>query len=91
LYQRSRSKDDVPPGRELMASVFHPELLSKITAIMVYLHQGPKAYKKLKKKEKMEKDDKKKKFSTSVGSLIPENVPSAFLCLRSLSERLLPG
>lgn len=52
-----RSREDQSSQLEL--AVTHPEILSRITKIMVYYTQGAKAYKKMKKKQKKEEQEKK--------------------------------
>lgn len=53
---RSRESDQ---SSQLELAVTHPEILSRITKIMVYYTQGAAAYKKLKKKQKKEEQEKK--------------------------------
>lgn len=62
-----RSKEDCPPETELVLGRTHADILARLTKVMVYYHEvlshenvfffffdekGPKAYKKLRKKEK---------------------------------------
>lgn len=48
-------------GSQLVLATTHPEILARITKIMIYYTQGAKAYKKLKKKQKKEKEEEEKK------------------------------
>jgi hypothetical protein len=55
---RSKEADH---GSQLELAVTHPDILARITKIMIYYTQGAKAYKKLKKKQKKEKEEEEKK------------------------------
>jgi hypothetical protein len=55
-----RSKE-IDHGSQLELAVTHPDILARITKIMIYYTQGAKAYKKLKKKQKKEKEEEEKK------------------------------
>lgn len=48
-------------GSQLELAATHPDILARITKIMIYYTQGAKAYKKLKKKQKKEKEEEEKK------------------------------
>jgi len=52
-----RSREAFDQGKQLELAVTHPDILARITKIMVYYTQGAKAYKKLKKKQKKEKEE----------------------------------
>jgi len=55
-----RSREVIDHGKQLEFATTHPDILSRITKIMVYYTQGAKAYKKMKKKQKKEKEEAEK-------------------------------
>eukprot|EP01125_Pyxidicula_operculata_P018840 TRINITY_DN6744_c0_g1_i1.p1 TRINITY_DN6744_c0_g1~~TRINITY_DN6744_c0_g1_i1.p1 ORF type:complete len:643 (+),score=203.61 TRINITY_DN6744_c0_g1_i1:6-1934(+) len=51
-----RSKDSCPDASQFIVAQTHPEIMNRISKIMIYYTQGAKAYRKMKKKQKRDKE-----------------------------------
>lgn len=58
-----RSKDVCPDASNYREAKTHPDILARITKIMVYYTQGAKAYKKMQKKQKKKEEEERVEHS----------------------------